>query len=222
MTYQGERLPDDAVYGFHGKLPARGDFVRSGLRRDFCDAWDGWVQRGMAASREALADGWLPAWLEAPVWRFAFAAGVCGSEAAIGLFLPSVDRAGRYFPLAIAATTRLLAPRALARRGAGFLAAAEAAGLAALAEDLTPDALAQLVAAAARAQGGELPAALATLPDRGSLWWTEGAPRVPPCALQHDSLPAAAAFAAMLVCPMPAHPILAGAMPASEDREHAG
>ena len=35
------------------------------------------------ASRSALDTEWLPAWLEAPVWRFALTAGVCGPDAAV-------------------------------------------------------------------------------------------------------------------------------------------
>ena len=29
--------------GFYGKLPARGDFVRAALPRDFTDRWDAWL-----------------------------------------------------------------------------------------------------------------------------------------------------------------------------------
>ena len=57
----------------------------------------------MAGSRTAMGDDWLPAFLESPVWRFALPRGLCGERAALGLMLPSVDRAGRYFPLTFAA-----------------------------------------------------------------------------------------------------------------------
>ena len=102
--------------GFYGKLPARGDFVRVGLPRDFIDPWDDWLQAVIAGSRSLMGDAWLPAFLEAPVWRFALPPGMCGGQAALGLMLPSVDQAGRYFPLTFAALirTRHCAPR---RRG---------------------------------------------------------------------------------------------------------
>ena len=58
------------VAGFYGKLPARGDFVRVGLPRDFTEPWDGWLQSVIAGSRSLMGDAWLPAFLEAPVWRF--------------------------------------------------------------------------------------------------------------------------------------------------------
>ena len=54
------------------------------------------------ASRAALGERWLPAYLSAPVWRFQLAAGVCGSRGWRGFFFASVDRVGRYFPLTVA------------------------------------------------------------------------------------------------------------------------
>ena len=62
--------------GLLGKLPSHGDFlrrrraVRAGGHRSTpgCAA-------AVAASRETLGEGWLDAYLTAPVWRFALAAG---------------------------------------------------------------------------------------------------------------------------------------------------
>ena len=67
----------------------------------------------MAGSRRQMGEDWLPAFLEAPVWRFVLPSGLCGERAALGLMLPSVDRAGRYFPLTFAAL--FPAPTAAAR-----------------------------------------------------------------------------------------------------------
>ena len=47
--------------GFFGKLPARGDFVRAGLPRDFIDSWDGWWQRMLPGSRDRLGEAWTEA-----------------------------------------------------------------------------------------------------------------------------------------------------------------
>jgi type VI secretion system protein ImpM len=137
----------DAAIGFHGKIPARGDFVQVGLPRAFTDPWDGWMQRMVAASRAVLGEAWLPAWLEVAVWRFALSPDVCGPGAVIGLWMPSVDRVGRYFPLTLAAVAGDADPCGLLREGGGFLAAAEHAGRAALENDLPPDALAARAAA---------------------------------------------------------------------------
>jgi type VI secretion system protein ImpM len=169
--------------GLFGKLPARGDFVRLGLPRSFTDPWDEWLKQGIAASRQALGEGWMAAWMEAPVWRFALAPGLCGPDAVSGLWLPSVDRVGRCFPLTLAALTPCL--------DAAWLDGAEALGRAALEEDLPPEAIATGLAA--------LPASDAAAgADAPCLCWTEGAPRVPPCRLAAPALPPAADFAAML------------------------
>jgi type VI secretion system protein ImpM len=181
--------------GLFGKLPARGDFVRGGLPGSFVAPWDAWLQRVLAASRARLAADWLPAWLEAPVWRFALAPGLCGEDAVLGVMLPSVDRVGRYFPLTLAA---LFAP-ATAGRGRetvndgaeaeAWLDGAEAAGRAALEQDASPEQAVALLP--------EPPPSHA-LAVAGSLWWSAGGPRVAPARWQRPALPDANDFVAML------------------------
>lgn len=176
--------------GFFGKLPSRGDFLRRGLPRGFAETWDDCMSRGIVASRAALGEGWLPAWMEAPIWYFALPAGMCGAEAVLGVWMPSTDAGGRYFPLTLAQ----LSPDWEA--AGAWLASAETAGLAALQDDLDPDAL---VAAMAH------PAAAAlALPDLGAvhdgyaLWWTEGSPFVPACCRVLGGLPDGADFTGMI------------------------
>jgi type VI secretion system protein ImpM len=89
--------------GFFGKLPCKGDFLQQRVTQEFVDTWDAWLQQCMFASREQLQERWLDTYLTSPVWRFALADGVCGSGAYVGLMVPSVDRVGRYFPLALVA-----------------------------------------------------------------------------------------------------------------------
>jgi len=156
------------------------------------------VQQGLAASRTALGEDWLPAWLEAPVWRFVLSPGLCGPDAVLGLWMPSVDRVGRHFPLTLAAVVAGADPALLVAEGGGFLAAAEDAGRAALARDLAPDALARRLAAAVGAAPADSGVAPRRCPAGGALWWTEGAPRLPPGAFASPGLPQEAAFAAML------------------------
>jgi len=192
----------DAAIGFHGKIPARGDFVHVGLPRAFTDPWDGWMQRMVAASRAVLGEAWLPAWLEVAVWRFALSSGVCGPGAAIGLWMPSVDRVGRYFPLTLAAVALDADPCGLLREGGGFLAAAEHAGREALENDLPPDALAARLAAAMRVPPTDAGADPSLCPAHGGLWWTEGAPLVPARAFANRGLPDENTFVGMLAsCP---------------------
>ncbi|HET9018225.1 MAG TPA: type VI secretion system-associated protein TagF [Acetobacteraceae bacterium] len=170
-----------AVMGLYGKLPARGDFVRLGLPGDFVTAWDDWLAHVIAASRDRVGAEWLPAFLEAPVWRFALAPGLAGAQAATGVWMPSVDRVGRYFPLTLAVTLPAVAP--------DWLDACEAAGRAALEADAAPeDVLRRLPPPA---PGGE---AAAT----GSLWWSAGGPRVAPMRLCLPGLPDPLQFARML------------------------
>ncbi len=134
------------VAGFYGKLPARGDFVRAGLPRDFIDPWDAWLQSVIAGSRALAGDAWLPAYLESPVWRFALPPGMCGDLAVLGLMLPSVDKAGRYFPLSFAA----LHPRGIATAsGDAWLDVCETAGREALEQDTEPQ---EIVGYAGRAR----------------------------------------------------------------------
>jgi type VI secretion system protein ImpM len=177
------------LVGFYGKLPARGDFVSQRLPRAFTGPWDAWVAAMLAGSQQVLGGGWRAAWLEAPVWRFALAAGVCGPEAALGLMLPSVDRAGRYFPLAFAALFPAGEGTDVAGSPCAWLDRCEAAGRAALEEDTAPDALAALM--------GPPPEA-PQHPRAGSCWWSEGGPRVPPGRTTCPSMPEVAAFVAML------------------------
>ncbi|HEX5421531.1 MAG TPA: type VI secretion system-associated protein TagF [Gammaproteobacteria bacterium] len=86
--------------GFYGKMPARGDFVSRRVASDFMGPWDAWLQAGLAASRQALGGEWLEVYLTSPIWRFALAPGCCGEQGQAGVMMPSVDRVGRYFPLA--------------------------------------------------------------------------------------------------------------------------
>lgn len=88
--------------GFYGKVPALGDFVSRRLSRGFTEPWDAWLQSCLACSREQLGDDWLEIYLTSPMWRFVLSPSLCGEQAWAGAVMPSVDRVGRYFPLAIA------------------------------------------------------------------------------------------------------------------------
>ena len=183
------------TFGFYGKIPARGDFVRAGLPRDFIDDWDRWLQQVLAESQALLADTWIPAWLEAPVWRFRLRSGVCGSRAALGMFMPSVDRAGRHFPLTLACVA---SDSELHQTDwIGSLDQAEAAGIAAIEHDLDPDGLIERLRPA-RGEAVAVESIPPDVPDGNCSWWTEGAPRVAAKAFATDTLPGAALFAHML------------------------
>lgn len=92
-----------AAPGFIGKVPSHGDFVTRRLTAEFKQAWDQWLEAGIAASREQLGGNWPGVFMNSPPWRFAISAGLCGKSAWAGVLLPSVDRVGRHFPLTLAA-----------------------------------------------------------------------------------------------------------------------
>jgi len=176
------------IAGFYGKLPARGDFVRGGLPRDFTDRWDAWLAPAIAGSRTRMGEDWLPAFLEAPVWRFILSAGLCGERAALGVMLPSVDRAGRYFPLTFAA---LFDAGTTPASDVTWLDRCEAAGRAALEHDAGPDQLGAMLgvpAAQSETETGTMQ----------SIWWTDGAPRVPATRFVLSGMPDPCVYATML------------------------
>jgi type VI secretion system protein ImpM len=172
--------------GLFGKLPDHRDFVRRALPEGFVGPWDAWLSAALAASRARLGEEWLAAFLEAPVWRFALAAGVCGPRGAAGVLAPSVDAVGRHFPLTLAALTD-----APPDPGASpWHDALEAIAIDAVSDGWSADALAAALApAGAPPEGGAV---------AGSVWQTAGAPRVRPRRIELAGLPAPEAFAAML------------------------
>ena len=188
-------LPPDARAGLFGKLPARGDFVRENLPRDFTDSWDAWWQRGLGETQRLPRDEWIAAWLEAAVWRFMLPPGLCGRNGVLGIWLPSVDKAGRYSPLTIAATAPGdWAPSVGAMTS--FLTAAEQAGRDALEHDLAPADLLQRIQDALIAI--DAPAAAPDLVPGRAAWWTEGGPRVAPRLETGTALPEGSRFAALI------------------------
>ena len=173
--------------GVFGKLPALGDFLSRGLEPTFTETWHGWLERGLAAARADLGESFLPAYMQAPAWRFALAAGLAGELPMTGVMVPSVDAVGRCFPLTLAAVG--------ARAGAPWYDALEAHARRAL-EDEPLD-------------GGLLGLALLPAPDTADAavdavaFWGEGSPFVPPGALDFPDLPSGADFHRLLLEPMP-------------------
>jgi type VI secretion system protein ImpM len=186
----------NATAGFYGKLPGRGDFVGLGLSAAFVRPWDDWLQAAMAGARQQLGPRWDAAWMQAPIWRFLLPAGLCGPTAMLGLWMPSVDRAGRHFPLTFARPVEG-APADFASRAAAWLEVAELAGFAALDEDLGPAELAARLAAEPPIDPPQPPAECATAAE-GAVWWTAGAPLVTAAVLVLPTLPDGRRFAAML------------------------
>jgi type VI secretion system protein ImpM len=200
--------------GLYGKLPCNGDFLQRRLPQEFVDVWDAWVRESMAASRSQLAERWLDIYLTAPVWRFVLAPGLCGNHTYAGVFLPSVDRVGRYFPLTVVARWKAaeVALSSVSSQERWF-DAAESLALQAL-ESITLEAEefdrsviglgAQIEAglegrtvSPGRSELAELSELERTLYPL-TLWWTEGSYEVGSDLLCITGLPKAASFASML------------------------
>ena len=146
--------------GFFGKLPSRGDFIGRHLPKSFVGPWDSWLQTAVAHSRDQLGENWQEYYCTSPVWRFALGPGLCGPAAYAGIMMPSMDRVGRYYPLAIAAA---LAPGwplfTLPASGEAWFRQAERLALAALERDeLDLDQFSQQVAALGAPLADDLPA----------------------------------------------------------------
>jgi type VI secretion system protein ImpM len=177
-----------AAPGFFGKLPSRGDFVGRGLSSTSLAVWDGWISQCLVGSRAVLLQDWVDAWMVAPVWHFALPAGHCGPVSVAGLFCPSMDRVGRYFPIIAAVELPVARPRTEVS-GQTFHALLEQAVRDALMHDLAPEAL------SARLAGIAAPDEAAPMI---GLWWTEGGENVAPAAFECATLPDVAQFTRML------------------------
>jgi type VI secretion system protein ImpM len=198
--------------GLLGKLPSHGDFLCRNLPTDLTRPLNRWLAATVAASRDALGDRWLGAFLEAPIWRFALAHGICGRSAAAGIWLPSVDRVGRYFPLLIVAPLdRPLAPTALLHRAGPWYDRLQGLALALLdgglvpadldarLADADPPVIEDLVGMPWRMTLSDAAGwRLADIAPVGSLWWGDGSPLVPASLLACAGLPPPGTFAAML------------------------
>lgn len=215
--------------GFFGKLPGRGDFIGRHLPKTFVGPWDAWLQAAIAHSRAQMGEAaWREYYCTSPIWRFALGAGLCGAETYAGILMPSMDRVGRYYPLAIAVPLAADGPLlALPLASEDWFQQAERLALAALERDeLDLDTFSRQVAALGAPLAPDLPA-MATLGNawycplpepmnliraapvlashllrrafsQPSLWWTEGSERIVRCLLICAGLPPAAGFAALL------------------------
>ncbi|HEV7912914.1 MAG TPA: type VI secretion system-associated protein TagF [Albitalea sp.] len=132
-----------ALPGWFGKLPALGDFAQRRLPEVFVRRWDRWLQRSLDSARAELGDGWLDAYLVAPMRRFWLAPGVVGARGWAGLMMPSVDRVGRHFPLTIA---RPLEPLGAALAAQAWFRALDAAARQVLDVEFSVDDLEQALA----------------------------------------------------------------------------
>ena len=89
--------------GFYGKIPSKGDFLSRGLSRDIISVLDDWFQTGMIESKTALGEQWQGFYQVAPIWQFYLSPGILGDNAWFGVWIASVDRVNRSFPMTLLA-----------------------------------------------------------------------------------------------------------------------
>jgi type VI secretion system protein ImpM len=164
--------------GCFGKLRSNGDFVTRRLPASFVEPWDAMLQAGLLASRDALGPAWLDAYLSAPLWCFALGVDVVGGPAWAGVLMPSVDCAGRHFPLTIAAPISADACAGWTPHAGGWFARCRGLALSTLMPGARlADFDAGLLALSESRDEGDAPPCMARA--RGvSCWWDEGTVRV--------------------------------------------
>ena len=100
-------------FGAFGKMPSLGDFFHLNTPTGFVRVWDDWLQGAMMAAEQAGGAAWVGQYMSAPIWRFALSPGLAGAGKIMGVLMPSVDRVGRRFPLALMAPVDRDGPVAL-------------------------------------------------------------------------------------------------------------
>jgi type VI secretion system protein ImpM len=186
--------------GLFGKVVARRDFVSIHVPRWFLNGWEPWLQQSLAASRNALAEGWTDAFLTAPIWRFWLGAAILG-RGATGAIMASTDQAGRCFPLTLVACGEEGAePAADPTPDSGWFAAVETFLLHTLDPAVSFEGVKTALAALPSAsRAGEGQARKGGPHDRThSLWWTLGGLNAEAAAFDAPGLPTADRFAFML------------------------
>jgi type VI secretion system protein ImpM len=135
-----------------GKLPAHGDFVARGLSASAHEAWDAFLSGSLADARSIFGDTFEARFDSAPAWRFAL-------PDTAGAIAPSVDRAGRRFPLMLGSA------RTDETDGGGIASACEDLLYRALSESMTVDTLWDAIGALEPAASDDSTA---------SGWWVDG------------------------------------------------
>ncbi len=213
-------------WGYIGKVPAKGDFVKGGLSQAFCNRWHDWLQAVVAVSREQLGEKWSNYFLTAPIWHFALDVSYLEDSTYVGTLIPSVDSCGRYFFFTVVQAVPGKATQYWIH--SDWTQESQALALAVLEDDFVFELWnqnlkesTQLLNACGKEQE-EVEAlyksALSTVlshPDKekaGALlnyfvneqqsppcyWWTEGSEHIEPCMFISKGLPAIGQFSAML------------------------
>ncbi|WP_104035648.1 type VI secretion system-associated protein TagF [Vibrio jasicida] len=213
-------------WGYVGKMPVKGDFVKHGLPQSFTNRWHDWQQAIIAVSREQLGEQWDECFLTSPVWNFALDVSYMEEATYIGSMIPSVDASGRYFFFTVARAVKGDATQYWSNNGWGK--DSQDLALAVLDDAFVFDAWTQNlnqpsdtlsridieVSPISEMYRSELStvfsqnealtstALLSALIKQQNkapcFWWTEGSSKVEPCMFVSSGLPSIGQFSAML------------------------
>jgi type VI secretion system protein ImpM len=87
--------------GYFGKLPSYGDFIQRNVCPELVKHWDNWLLQSLSAAQQQLGNKWRDIYFNAPIWRFVLQQNVVSQSTVTGLIMPSVDKAGRCYPLTV-------------------------------------------------------------------------------------------------------------------------
>jgi len=160
-------------------------------------------------------------YLVSPLWRFVLAPGVCGPNAAAGVVMPSIDRVGRYFPLAVVALLDhdtnpaslvggpdrwfeeaeelLLSTLDAGATFERFNDGVDSLGFPATEPRAVDSRFAGLQRVAATVPHARMTALAEQACDGASLWWGRGSQTISPGLLRCQGLPATSDFAQFLL-----------------------
>ena len=194
------------IPGVFGKSPSQAGFVSLRLSAGFMRTWENWLQASLRTSQRVLGDAWLDLYLSSRVWRFVLPAKICDDRAWAGLFIPSVDREGQYFPLTLAARiTASQANKKLLDQAVEWFDHLEQLAISSLAEDFDITHLDEALQEIGQIENWkktsfrQLLATPFTNPRHGnSLWQARGYDHLVPAAKEFSGLPTPGDFVGLM------------------------
>lgn len=86
--------------GCFGKIRSCGDFICRHVPQSVQQAFDKWLDAGLAETKERFQQNWLDYYLTSPVWYF-LRPSTNRERFVFGIMMPSIDKVGRYYPLIV-------------------------------------------------------------------------------------------------------------------------
>lgn len=93
-----------STLSWFGKLPSLGDFCSNNMSADLQATLDHWLSEAMQLGPETHGAAWIHGYFQAAIHGFALGPQTLlslGGQSAVGVIMPSVDKAGRAFPFVL-------------------------------------------------------------------------------------------------------------------------